>query len=72
MDYENYICALVAALTILVLGYMNPKIFQDKGPDGKPNGCMSYLWLALLVFIAVVVIQFLWGMSEGGSSFLRI
>jgi len=53
--YEYYLPIVVAALTVLLLGWWNPRALQTKNHAGKPSGYPSYLWLSLSVLIIGVL-----------------
>lgn len=50
-EYERYIPVIVAALAVLVLGWLNPLALQTRNYSGKSAGCPSYLWLSLAVLL---------------------
>lgn len=47
----HYLPVIVAALTVLILGYLNPKSIQVY-QNGQATGHPSYMWLSLLALLA--------------------
>jgi len=45
--YEHYLPVVLVALTVLILGCLNPKGLQTRNSSGQPSGCPSYMWLSL-------------------------
>lgn len=75
--YDCCIPVLVAALTVLILGCLNPPMLQTKKYN-KPTGNPNYMWLALLALVAgclTCVLMFYgkqgmgMGMGGGGGGF---
>lgn len=57
-QYELYLPAVLAALTILLLGCWNPKALQAK-KGGVATGCPSYMWLALISLLVGLLCTFM-------------
>lgn len=57
--YESYLPVVLAALTVLVLGCLNPPALQVRDANGNPNGCPNYLWLALFALVVGALVCFL-------------
>lgn len=53
---DKYLCCIAAAIAILVAGCVNPQVLQSKDAQGKPTGHPSYILLALIAFIAGVLV----------------
>lgn len=59
VDFENYLPGIIAAISVLALGYFNPPSLQSTD-NGVPTGQPNYLYLAgavMVAYIAVVWIQ---------------
>jgi hypothetical protein len=53
---ERYGPIIVGSLTVLIVGAINPQIFQQKR-DGRYSGFPSYFWLALISLVAALLFQ---------------
>ncbi len=51
MKYEKYLPVVLAALSVLVLGSLNPPQLQSKTKGGQRTGCPSYLWSAIIALL---------------------
>jgi len=51
--YRRYLPVVIAALTVLILGFWNPKALQAKNHGGRRP---SYLWLSLAALIAGIIV----------------
>jgi len=59
MDYDKYLCAVVAGVVVLGIGCINPVMFQHKDANGKTHGCPNYMWLALFAFLGAAITLYL-------------
>ena len=67
MSYDHYLPVVIAALTILVLGCLNPVALQAV-KDGRPTGHPSYMWLSLISLMAGLLSCYLMGEAGKGGS----
>ena len=65
--HEQYLAVALAALTVLILGYWNPKALQARNANGDAMGYPNYLWLALFAFLAGVLCCWLQYQQRGGG-----
>lgn len=49
--HDHYLPVILSALTVVVLGCMNPQIFQKRTADGQPDGSPNYVWLSVVSLV---------------------
>jgi H+/Cl- antiporter ClcA len=69
--YDHYLPIVIAALTILLLGCLNPRVFQSTR-DGVPTGHPSYMWLALMALLAGLLSCYLMHPGKYSSRSMRL
>jgi hypothetical protein len=58
MDYKKYVCIVVIAVVVAVLGYWNPTFLQEKDANGAPTGCQNFWYVSLAVLILGCLCQY--------------
>jgi hypothetical protein len=53
---ERYGPIIVGGLTVLIVGALNPQIFQSKRGD-RYSGFPSYFWLAVISVVVALLFQ---------------
>jgi len=61
---DHFAPVVVAALTVLILGCLNPVVLQSR-MAGKPTGHPSYMWLSFCSLVAGLLTCFLMHGSNG-------
>jgi hypothetical protein len=64
-EYNKYLPLIVAAVVILVVGFLNPKFLQKEYSCPCPDasvpvqmvGVPNYMWLALLGLVAGLLVE---------------
>lgn len=64
--YDKYLPVVLAALTVLVLGCINPQPLQTT-VHNKPSGYPNYMWLALAALLVGLLSCYVMGTQGRGS-----
>lgn len=69
---DRYLPIVVAALTVLILGCLNPVVLQSM-QGGKSTGHPSYMWLSFAALVSGLLTCFLMhGSGKGGRKELAL
>jgi len=48
-------CCIIASLSILIVGFINPESLQSRDSEGKTTGHPSYAWLSIISLVVGII-----------------